>query len=158
MVSSSNSKRVDLINEAFSFLREQEEKAIICYIDIANIQTLNEFSKQLADIVVGKDHVYLNQIFHHLSFLEKRVYIAIDNFQQILQYPEKEVDAFLLSCVEESTNATFSFAEDNERKVHEMFAFPVKPFAKVLKNLDCRSFPFCFSTLSPKISFLFASF
>ena len=128
LVSSSNSKRVDLIHEAFSFLREQEKDAITYYINIANTQTLDELSKIFAEIVVGKDCVSLNQIFLHLSVLEKRVYIAIDNFQQILKYPEKGIDTLLRSCVEESTNVTFIFAGNNEHEMHKMFVSPTKPF------------------------------
>ena len=137
LVSSRNSKRADLIHEAFSFLREREE-AITYYIDIVNTQTLDELRKIFAEIVVGKDCVSLNQIFHYLSVLEKRVYIAIDNFQQILQYPEKGVDALLRSYVEESTNATFIFAGNNEHKMHEMFVSPKKSFyqsTQILKLL-----------------------
>ena len=137
LVSSSNSKRADLIHEAFGFLREREE-AITYYIDIVNTQILDELRKIFAEIVVGKDCVSLNQIFHYLSVLEKRVYIAIDNFQQILQYPEKGIDALLRSYVEESTNVTFIFAGNNEHKMHEMFVSPTKPFyqsTQVLKLL-----------------------
>ena len=128
LVSSSNSKRADLIYDAFSFLREQEEEAIAYYINIDNTQSLDELSKMFAEIVEGKDCLSLNQIFHHLSILEKRVYLAIDNFQQILQYPEQEIDALLRSYVEESTNVTFIFAGNNEHKMHEMFVSPTKPF------------------------------
>ena len=128
LVSSSNSKRVDLIHEAFCFLREQERNAITYYIDIANTQSLDELSKLCTGIIIGKDYVSLNQLFHHLMVLAKRVYIAIDNFQQILQYPEKGVYALLRSYVEESSNATFIFAGNNERKMYEMFVSPTKPF------------------------------
>ena len=138
LVSSSNSKRADLIHEAFCFLREHEKDAITYYIDIANTQTLDELSILCAEIVVGKDCLSLNQICHYLSVLEKRVYIAIDNFQQILQYPEKGIDALLRLYVEESTNATFIFAGNNEHKMYEMFVSPTKPFyqsTQILKLL-----------------------
>ena len=128
LVSSSNSKRADLIHEAFRVLREQKNDAITYYIDIANTKNLDELGMLCAEIVVGKDCVSLNQIFLHLSVLEKRVYVAIDNFQQILQYQEKGVDALLRSYVDESTNATFIFAGNNERKMYEMFVSPAKPF------------------------------
>lgn len=75
-----------------------------------------------------KNCVSPNQIFHHLIALEKRVYIAIDNFQQILQYPEKGIDALLRSYAEESTNVTFIFADNNEPMMNEMFVSPAKPF------------------------------
>ena len=119
-------------------MREHEKDAITYYIDIANTQTLDELSILCAEIVVGKDCLSLNQIFLHLSVLEKRVYIAIDNFQQILQYQEKGVDALLRSNVEESTNVTFIFAENNEHKMYEMFMSPKKPFyqsTQILKIL-----------------------
>ena len=136
LVSSSDSRRADLIHEAFSFLKEQE--AVTYYIDIANTKNIDELSMLFSSMVVGKGHLSLNQIFHYLSVLEKRVYIAIDNFQQILQYPEKGIDALLRSYVEESTNATFIFAGNNEHKMHEMFVSPTKPFyqsTQVLKLL-----------------------
>lgn len=121
-------KRARLIHNVFDILKHDEENSICYYIDIANTQTLDELGVLFAKIVAGKDNVSLKGTFHHLSVLEKRVYIAIDNFQQILQYPEKGVDALLRSYVEESTNATFIFAGNNERKMYEMFVSPAKPF------------------------------
>ncbi len=81
-----------------------------------------------AEIVVEKDCLSLNQILHYLSVLEKQVYIAIDDFQRILQYLEKGVDALLRSDVEESINVTFIFAGNNEFKMYEMFVSPAEPF------------------------------
>ena len=62
----------------------------------------------------GKDKVYIGQeldigaqqcfntlkeIFEYLGSSEKRCYVAIDEFQQIVEYPEKGVEALLRSYI-----------------------------------------------------------
>ena len=42
----------------------------------------------------------LKEIFDYLGSSEKRCYIAIDEFQQIAEYPEKGVEALLRSYIQ----------------------------------------------------------
>lgn len=66
-----------------------------------------------------------------LAFLEKqskRVVIAIDEFQQILEYPEKQTDAWLRSIVQNLNNVTFIFSGSHQHLMADMFANPERPF------------------------------
>lgn len=58
LVSSSKSKRADLILQTFSFLRNKKRKLLLIYIDISDSQTMDELSKLCTGIVIGKT-VYL---------------------------------------------------------------------------------------------------
>ena len=128
LVSSNCLKRANLIHSVFSYLREQEEGAITYYIEISKTRTQDEFSNLFSETILGKSKVSLSVTFHQLSALEKRVYIAIDNFQQMIQYPKKGFDALLRSYVQELNNVTFIFAGNDEPMMHEMFISPAKPF------------------------------
>ncbi len=70
-------------------------------------------------------------IYATLSFLEKqpfRVVIAIDEFQQILQFPEKQTEAWLRSIIQQMKNLTFIFSGSQQHLMGEMFNSPSKPF------------------------------
>ena len=53
---------------------------------------------------------------------------AIDEFQQIARYPEKNVEALLRIHVQGITNTTFIFAGSQRHLLNEMFFSPARPF------------------------------
>ena len=59
---------------------------------------------------------------------EKRFYIAIDEFQQIAEYPEKGVEALLRSFIQFLPNVNFIFAGSKQHVMQEMFASSKRPF------------------------------
>jgi uncharacterized protein len=66
-----------------------------------------------------------------LSLLEvfpKRVLIAIDEFQQILNYPEKNTDAWLRSIYQHLKNVSFIFSGSRQHIMTELFNSPSRPF------------------------------
>jgi AAA+ ATPase superfamily predicted ATPase len=82
-----------------------------------------------------------NQVEHLFAFLEKqekRVIIAIDEFQQICEYPEKNVEAWLRSIIQQLTNITFIFSGSQQHLMNDMFSNPSKPFfgSTVFMHLD----------------------
>ena len=128
LLSSSCSERAYLIRAAFSSLEDHETDIITYYVDISDTHATDDFIRLLSLMILGKEDTSLQGTMHYLSSLDKWVYIAIDNFQQILQYPEKGVDALIRSYVQELSNVTFIFAGNNENKMYEMFVSPAKPF------------------------------
>lgn len=58
----------------------------------------------------------------------KPTVIAIDEFQQILSYPEQQTDAWLRSIIQKLTNVTFIFAGSQQHLMQELFANPQRPF------------------------------
>ena len=69
----------------------------------------------------------LKSIFDHIENLKKDVYVAIDEFQQIANYPEKGVEALLRSHIQFS-HAGFIFSGSRQHLMAEMFNSPKHPF------------------------------
>ena len=69
----------------------------------------------------------LDDIFAYLKEHEKRVVVAIDEFQQVAEYPEKGVEAKLRSLVQ-LCPAQFIFAGSKQHLMREMFTSPKRPF------------------------------
>lgn len=79
---------------------------------------------------VEKDAVdsTLKGVFEYLTSKERRIVIAIDEFQQILSYPEKGTEALLRSQIQFLENTNFIFAGSRHHLMGEMFATPRHPF------------------------------
>ena len=69
----------------------------------------------------------LDEIFAYLKQHDVRTVVAIDEFQQIREYPEKGVEALLRSHVQFSS-AQFIFAGSKQHLMREMFTSPKMPF------------------------------
>lgn len=84
------------------------------------------FNVQLGDIHVSTNT--LDEIFHYFSEAEKPCLIAIDEFQQIASYPEKNVEAVLRTFVQQCRNAQFIFAGSQRHTMTQMFTSASRPF------------------------------
>jgi hypothetical protein len=65
----------------------------------------------------------LNEIFKYLSIADKPCIVAIDEFQQIAAYPEKNVEAILRSHIQRCNNARFIFAGSRQHIMGNLFLF-----------------------------------
>jgi hypothetical protein len=81
-----------------------------------NYQTENE-----------KTHT-LQNIFEILEKQNKRVIVAIDEFQQITEYPEKNIEANLRSQIQFLKNTTFIFCGSKRKLLTDMFSNAKRPF------------------------------
>ena len=70
----------------------------------------------------------LKQIFDYLRLSEKRIYIAIDEFQQIAEYPEGRAEALLRSYIQFLPNVYFIFAGSKQHVMTDMFLSAKRPF------------------------------
>lgn len=78
-----------------------------------------------------KDHDVNNQIETIFTFLEsqdEKFVIAIDEFQQILKYPEKNADSWLRSVIQKLRNVVFIFCGSQQHLINELFTLPSRPF------------------------------
>ena len=80
----------------------------------------------------------LKSIFTHLNDLDKPVYLAIDEFQQITEYPEKGTEAMLRSYIQFIHHVKFIFSGSKKHMMEEMFCAPNRPFyqSTQLMNLE----------------------
>lgn len=66
-----------------------------------------------------------------LTFLDQQYFktvIAIDEFQQIMSYSEKNTDAWLRSRIQQLKNIVFIFSGSQQHLMSELFASPKRPF------------------------------
>jgi AAA+ ATPase superfamily predicted ATPase len=70
----------------------------------------------------------ISELFLLLEEQSKPVVIAIDEFQQILEYPEKQTDAWLRSIIQQLKNVSFIFSGSQQHLMTDLFANPERPF------------------------------
>ncbi len=82
--------------------------------------------------------ITLEEIFKYLNASDKPCIVAIDEFQQIAKYPEKNIDAILRTHVQKTTKTTFIFSGSQRHILHNMFFSASQPFyqSSVLQSLD----------------------
>jgi AAA+ ATPase superfamily predicted ATPase len=70
----------------------------------------------------------LDLVFQHMAQKKHSFVVAIDEFQQIASYPEKNVEAMLRSYVQKASNISFIFSGSKKHMLAEMFSQPSRPF------------------------------
>jgi len=70
----------------------------------------------------------LKSAFEYLSRTGKDIYIAIDEFQQITEYPETGIEAELRTYIQFAHNVHFIFSGSKHHLMTEMFGSPKRPF------------------------------
>ena len=70
----------------------------------------------------------LDTIFRLIASENKNFVIAIDEFQQISEYPEKNIEAILRSHIQQSNNSSFIFSGSKKHLLADMFSKPSRPF------------------------------
>jgi len=84
------------------------------------------FDLRLGDI--HSPELTLQEIFSYLENADKPCIFAIDEFQQIARYPEKNVEALLRSYIQKMNNCLFIYAGSERHILENMFNSPAKPF------------------------------
>ncbi|MBO7586978.1 MAG: ATP-binding protein [Bacteroidales bacterium] len=95
---------------------------------------LPTFSLGLGDI--EQPEYTLKEIFQYLQNADKPCIVAIDEFQQIGKYPEKNVEALLRGQIQQVNNCNFVFAGSEKHLLGMMFESGSRPFYKSADNMD----------------------
>lgn len=124
--------KTGLIHHVFENISKQEPETHCLYFDINATRNLSQFIQLLAKTVIGKlpsqREDSLKHIFEYLKQSEKRIYIAIDEFQQIAEYPEDGTEALLRSYIQFLPNVYFIFAGSKQHMMTDMFLSAKRPF------------------------------
>lgn len=124
--------KTGLIHHVFENICKQEPETYCFYLDINATRNLSQFIQLLAKTVIGKvpsqREDSLKHIFEYLKQSEKRIYIAIDEFQQIAEYPEDGTEALLRSYIQFLPNVYFIFAGSKQHMMTDMFLSAKRPF------------------------------
>ncbi len=112
---------------------------------VITFDTFTGAPKITLDIAPAAEEATLREIFDYLQASERRCYIAIDEFQQITEYPEKGIEALLRSYIQFIPNVNFIFAGSKQHVMQEMFLSAKKPFYQstqtmLLDCIDCDSY------------------
>jgi len=67
-------------------------------------------------------------IFEYLAKEKQRVVIAIDEFQQVTNYPEKNVEALLRTHIQANNNVTMIYSGSNRHMLLSLFNDYARPF------------------------------
>lgn len=94
---------------------------------VVTVDVLTGMPSLSLNIDSTSDEYTLKSIFDYLKSSKKKVYVAIDEFQQVAYYPEKGTEALLRSHVQFS-NAGFIFSGSRQHLMAEMFNSPQRPF------------------------------
>jgi hypothetical protein len=70
----------------------------------------------------------IKSIFDYLANSGKEVYLAIDEFQTITDYPETGTEALLRSYIQFIHNVHFIFSGSKQHLMYEIFGSPKRPF------------------------------
>jgi len=92
------------------------------------------FDLKLGDIA-SPDYT-LDEIFQYLESADKPVIVAIDEFQQICSYPEKNTEEILRGKVQRMQNTRFVFSGSSRRLMSQMFFSSKRPFYQSATSLE----------------------
>ena len=93
----------------------------------------------LGDIQVPQ--TTLDEIFSYIAESDKPCVIAIDEFQQIGEYAERNVEALLRTKIQQCQKAQFIFSGSKRHTMTNMFNSPAKPFYQSAISMGLEAIP-----------------
>lgn len=96
------------------------------------------------DIKMGNIHspeLTLKEIFDYLEQADRPCIFAIDEFQQIASYPQKNVEALLRSYIQPLNNCHFIYSGSNRHLLENMFLSSAQPFNNSAEQMHLGTIP-----------------
>lgn len=93
------------------------------------------------DVVASNAEATLKEAFEYLASKDRRVVIAIDEFQQVSKFPEIGTEALLRSYIQFVPHVRFIFAGSHKHMMEQMFAAPNRPFYQSTDFLSLHEIP-----------------
>lgn len=115
----------------------QTLKSISGKFSIDLLTNMPTFNLELGDIT--RPALTLEEIFSYLEHADKPCIVAFDEFQQIANYPEKNIEALLRTHVQQASNTHFIFAGSEYHIMQEMFMSSAKPFYNSADTLELKA-------------------
>jgi len=78
----------------------------------------------------------LETIFRYMADQRFRIVIAIDEFQQITNYPEKNIEAILRTHLQTVNNVSVIFSGSRKHILTEIFSSPDRPFYNITEMME----------------------
>ena len=80
----------------------------------------------------------IDEIFDYLEAADKTCIVAIDEFQQITNYAENNVEALLRTKIQQCKQTLFIFSGSRRHLMNQMFNSPSKPFYQSVITTDLK--------------------
>lgn len=80
----------------------------------------------------------LDEIFTYLETADKPCVVCIDEFQQIMNYEEKNIEALLRTKVQECKKTLFIFSGSRRHLMNQIFNSSSKPFYQSVISMDLK--------------------
>lgn len=129
-------------------LKSKGRKAVEKFLDIVSslkpgvtFDVMGNATWNLEAGILHSPAFTLDQIFEYLQTSDRPCIVAIDEFQQIMHYPEKNVEATLRSYIQKCHNAVFVFSGSERHLLSEMFHSPARPFYASTSTLPLAPIP-----------------
>ena len=131
-----------------SVLKSQGRKAWELFLQIVGslrtgitLDALGQPSWNLQTGDIKMPQITLDEIFNYLSAANKPCLVAIDEFQSITDYEEKNVEALLRTYIQDCNNARFVFSGSKRHMMGEMFSSPARPFYQSATTISLKPIP-----------------
>lgn len=95
------------------------------------------FNIELGDI--DNPQYTLEEIFKLLAAADRPCIIAIDEFQQISKYPEKNIEALLRTHIQHIANCNFIYAGSERSMMQSMFLSSARPFYRSADVMELKA-------------------
>lgn len=138
----------DIVRKNATFI----EKALVFFSALRPVFSMDPLTGEPSVSITvesAQEDITLRNIFRYLNESGKEVYIAIDEFQQIAEYPEKGTEALLRSYIQFAQHVHFIFSGSKFHLMSDIFGSPKHPFYQStemmgLKALKCGTYyDFC---------------
>lgn len=135
--------------QIFSVLAPKSSKLAMKFLQVVKsfsgklgfdpVTGLPSLNIQLGDIAYPE--ITLDEIFDYLNHSKTPSIIAIDEFQQITNYPEKNIEAMLRSRIQQTIGSRFIFSGSQRHVLGEMFVSSARPFFNSASVLNLEAIP-----------------
>lgn len=130
-----------VINEVISKNKSLKKKALeyfSAWKPVFSMDPLTGFPTLSVNIEPKQSEMTLKGVFDYLTSLNHDVFIAIDEFQQVAEYPETGTEALLRSHIQFAQNVHFIFSGSKQHLMAEMFGSPQRPFYQSTETMGLR--------------------
>ncbi len=83
----------------------------------------------------------IRELFEYMEASEKPCILAIDEFQQIREYPQTNTEAFIRSLVQQCSRTSFIICGSKRHTMTDIFYSPAKPFFQSVISQSLKPIP-----------------
>ncbi len=127
----------DIVRKNASFI----EKTIAFFSALRPVLSMDPLTGEPSvsiTIEPSQEEMTMRSIFNYLNESGREIYIAIDEFQQIAEYPEKGTEALLRSYIQFAQHVHFIFSGSKFYLMAEIFGSPKHPFYQSTEMLGLK--------------------